>query len=515
MKSKNDQKILKLLEKYGPLTSSEIVFNLKKTYNMNSNAIRQIIHRALKRQTIQKYSDISLPHNQFIYHLEEHKEYQLKKKILKSIETYDQISNRLISALYDNDFLYLEEAVKILAAPLSENRNAYGKEDRRNCDIILKSLKEAKIIKVINESDKNDCYIKLYRNSKKLNLLLRNRQIQLQFSKDLLKDSLTVLEKMSMIGWNSSYVTSLDQENNNYNNYFFNAIGYSYKYDDYYYKHDKKKGMPVLIDIIVHREVKLYDVTSFNIRINNVKNKFKTTDFRRITPIFFVISIDKKALKFCKNKGFLIINLSDLFGKSSTKTLKKIIKVAQESHSSSFKEYFELIENDGRFNNLKGLLFNYIVAQLLTNKLNITTSIGVKYEYQKNSCECDIVTSSTECILIFETKGYAKKTLVKLGIDQNTKDSVKRFFERTRNIVTKSKYNIPVVTIFVTTSDFETSAKEYMNAQKKQLFLLKKHYPMTYKLLDGQLYVDREKLLKICSDNANKEIKEILKQYFK
>lgn len=515
----NDIIIIELLKKYGPQTSSELVSRLIEI-NKKADLSRQWLRRATQRRSILKIDNISLPHNQAIYFLAEQQKI-LNSKIDESIEKYDKISQRLIAALTDNSFLFLEEAFKIVAAPLFRNIGVNYSEDRRIYIDIIGYLEKQKIIKVVNEGYE-DCYIQFHPNYIKQainNGALTSRKQQLNISKDILKDSISVLEKMSIVGWNSSYVTEVTEvteKNNHFNNYFFNAVGYSYSYDNYYYdKNNIKKGMPVLMDIIIHREVKMYDVISFHIRINNVKNKFKKDKKRRIIPIFFVITINKEAFDFCKRNGFLIINLTELFGNSNTKTIKSILSITTTENTKSFEEYFKLIQNDGRFNNVRGLLFNYMMAQMIANMVVEKVEIGKKFKNsKKESCECDIFIPNSNCILIFETKGYAKKTLVKLGENEETKDSIKRFFERTRKIVQEATYVQNVVTIFITTSDFEENAKEYMDRQKKQKNLLRDHHSILSTLLDNKLYINREKLLEICSDSKNKDIKEILKEYF-
>ncbi|MFW7418398.1 hypothetical protein [Vagococcus fluvialis] len=516
----NDIIIIDLLKKHGPLTSSELVSQLIEI-NKKADLSRQWLRRATQRRSILKIDNISLPHNQAIYFLPEQQKI-LNSKIDESIEKYDKISQRLIAALTDNSFLFLEEALKIVAAPLFRNIGVNYTEDRRIYIDVIDYLEEQKIIKVVNEGNSENCYIQFHPNYIKQainNGALSDRKQQLNISKDILKDSISVLEKMSIVGWNSSYVTDvadITKNDNHFNNYFFNAIGYSYSYDNYYYdKNNIKKGMPVLMDIIIHREVKMYDVISFHIRINNVKNKFKKDKKRRIVPILFVISIDKDAFEFCKRKGFLIINLTELFGNSNTKTIKSILSITTTENTKSFEEYFKLIQNDGRFNNVRGLLFNYMMAQMIANMVVEKVEIGKKFRNSnKESCECDILIPNSNCIVIFETKGYAKKTLVKLGENKETKDSVKRFFERTRKIVQEEKYMQNVVTIFITTSDFEEEAKEYMDRQKKQKNLLRDHHSVLSTLLDNKLYINRKTLLKICSSSKNKDIKEILNEYF-
>lgn len=511
---KNDLIIIEILEKKGPLTSSELVSELVEE-NGKSDLSRQWILRATKRQAILKLDNISLPNNQSIYYLSNQQKI-LNNKIQKSIEKLDSISQRLLVALSDNSFLFLEEALKIVSAPIYKYLGINYKETRRVFDDIVDYLEEKKMIKIVNKNDIENYYIQYHPKYLKQiinNQILEDRKRQLVVTKEILRDSIKILEKMSIVGWNSTYLTNLNNENDNFNNYYFNAIGYSYSYDNYYYDNDKKKGMPVLMDIIIHREVEMYDVIGFDIRINNVKNKFRKNTIRRIIPIFFVISINIEALKFCKKKGFLIINLKDLFGNNNIKTIKSILNISNIS-IDSFEKYFELVKTDGRFNNVRGLLFNYMMAQMLSNHIGEKMRIGGKFSDGKEICECDIFFRDQNYIFIFETKGYAKKTLVKLGESSDEKDSVKRFFERTKKIVNKSEQYTTVVTIFITTSYFEEEAIEYMEKQKTQKNLLKQGNKALSSLLENKLYINRDTLLELCSDDKNREIKKILKEYF-
>ncbi|EME5381653.1 hypothetical protein QK085_002498, partial [Enterococcus faecium] len=358
-----------------------------------------------------------------------------------------------------------------------------------------------KIISIIN-TEQVDEYIRLdseYLGSSISSNELEERRLKLQLSKKILCDILGILERMGFLGWNSSRITNLNESTLDvFNNYYFDAIGFSYTYDNFYIKNGNKKGMPVFLDILIYRQIKMFDVVGMKIAVDNVKNKFRNNDNRKITPIILVSSIENEALNFVRNAGIVVINIRDIIGNNNLDIIKNILQIKpRQMDLSSFEEYFRLFSLDGRFNNVRGTLFNYMVAQLLSKFVSNELRIGKEYKIEKDKhnkkCECDIVLETLNTIFIFETKGYRKETRIKLGKDQEEKDSVKKFFERTRNIVREANYNKPVVPIFITSSSFDDEALEYLKKQKKIKNIFVRSAPWNI-FLDGELYIDRNRL---------------------
>ncbi|MFB8675314.1 hypothetical protein [Enterococcus gallinarum] len=515
----NDNTLIGILSEKGPLVSTELVEELN-NLKINNVLGRKWIQRACSRGSILKVKGLSFKHNQQLYYLKG-QENRLKKKILDSIEKYDELSQRLITALIENKFLFLEEALKIIGAPINKCPTKNFEESRRVYREVVNGLQEKQIISVIN-SEQVDEYIKLnaeYIESSINSNELEERRVKLQLSKKILCDMLEILERTGFLGWNSSRVTNLNENTLDvFNNYYFDALGFSYTYDNFYIKNGNKKGMPVLLDILLYRQTKMFDVVGKKITADNVKSKFRSNDNRKVTPIILVSSIEREALRFARNTGIVVINVRDIIGNNNLDIIKKVLQMKpREMDISSFEDYFRLISLDGRFNNVRGILFNYMVAQLLSKFVGSDLRIGKEYKIEKDKhnkkCECDIVLETIDTIFIFETKGYRKATQIKLGKDQEEKDSVKKFFERTRDIVHKANYNKPVVPIFITSSSFEDEALNYLQRQKKVKNIFVRNAAWNT-FLDGELYIDRDKLVSLAKQHKCTDIKKIIDEYF-
>src|SRR5699024_9390319 len=154
----------------------------------------------------------------------------------------------------------------------------------------------------------------------------------LSFKEGINNDLLKWLEKMNLIGWETSHVKKIQDYNLGYNGIYFDAVGYTYlrglyrtnQKETMYEAAKDKKGSPVLIESILHRNAKYYDIISFITRVDNLNGPMKSEKNLRIIPVCFVDTIEKKAYDLARQHGLLIIKLSDVFGTKLAQSLQEL-----------------------------------------------------------------------------------------------------------------------------------------------------------------------------------------------
>lgn len=101
-----------------------------------------------------------------------------------------------------------------------------------------------------------------------------------------------------------------------------------------------------------------------------------------------------------------------------------------------------------------------------------------------------------------------------MGENRNEKDSVKRFFERTHRIIqsTVEKNKLFYIPIFITSSEFEENAIEYMDRKLgKEMRAKIKRLNNTF---PEKLYYDKKDLIELSNNlDSGQEIRRILKDY--
>lgn len=354
---------------------------------------------------------------------------------------------------------------------------------------------------------------------------LYKRMRDLSYTQELLVDLSKWLERMNLAGWNSSYITDKTLEKSGYNGFYFDAISYTYLWglyrtsqkDELYNPAKEKAGSPILIEAILHRETKRHDINGFITRVANVNGPIIHEKYYKIIPICFVDSIEKEALELARARGIMIITLTEVFGTKVVEALKAVRNIdITKMKPDKVRQVLEKLSDagqDGKFGSLKGTLFNFLLSSVFSD-YGFRPVIGKKYsdpENKERECECDIVITDNENIIICEVKGRQKSSQIELGESENDKDSVKRFFERTYNIV-KNNEGKNVMPIFITSGDFTDNALQYLEKRNKgkktQAFLAEYNFP-------EKIYYNHNDLLEFFSNREKyTEHRKILKEFF-
>lgn len=540
----NDNQIITILNENGPLLSKELIDKLSRSHGLSGATARTRIKRASDANSI-SVSPVAFRNNSRLYFL---KKQSIKSKVTEIMTAIDSPESRVFNALaIEKGFLFWDEFCKITACSLNEI------SAKKSVEQVAKNLTELNIINIVNAGNINDRYITFspeYKESYFSSADLESRKRGLNLNSSLLEELISWLERITIVGWKTGKISDRGSLLN-FNNYPFDAIGFTYvlglyrtdKKDSLYNPSIEKAGSPVLVDCIVHRATEIFDIAAFIKRIENVNgpvNQNKNPYFK-ILPIFFFTFIKTEARDLARKKGIILIPIKEVFDNNILKVLEKILKLPTENITlAPLEEILEIMQIapseqedgdepqeknifDGKFNNLKGIVFNFIVAYIFFELGYGPQKIGTVYKGHledssiKETCECDL-TSGTQRFninIICEVKGYSNNRLVKIGEDREEKDSVKRFFERTHRIIQNNtdKNQMFYIPIFITSSEFEEDAKKYMNRRfgkeiKDKINLLNNNFP-------NKLYYGKNDLIDLSHKlESGKEIRHILKEYF-
>ncbi|WP_079524981.1 MULTISPECIES: hypothetical protein [Halobacillus] len=520
MGKKYKDSCIQILKEKGPLLGSEFRKILVERQGIKEGNARAIINRLKNSGEFLSTDPVKLRHQELIYYLPFH---DLKAKLKKIMPDHSSTLNRIYQALVEeNGFLLWSEFAKISSGVVDSSQSS-----RKSATNLFNDLKSLGIVEELKHHEHIPVVVaseKWFPQKTDILVAISKRKQKLSFTKGLTDDLLKWLESMNLIGWENSYTRDIQDYNIGYNGFYFDAISYTYLWglyrtnqkDELFEPTRNKAGSPVLIESILHRTTKRHDITGFISRVDNYCGPIKSNKNLKVIPICFVDTVEKDAYKLARERGILIMKLSDVFGTKLAQSLQELQEIDPEKVDpqklSTILDNANKSGRDGDFGNLKGYVFNFLVASIF-NDAGYKTSIGLRYkDLEGRKCECDIVCEDVDEIIACEVKGYDEGKEVKLGEHEKEPDSVKKFFERTCSIIKKDSGKT-IIPVFITSGSFSQDAINYLekkNNSKKMKPLLKRNFP-------SSIYYDRKGLLDYFSSKSRKfkEHKQVLKEYFK
>ncbi|ART78116.1 hypothetical protein B4U37_19650 [Sutcliffiella horikoshii] len=511
---------IEMLKSKGPLLGSELNKYLVERCSIKPNNARQIILRLKNQGAFYSTDPVKFRHNQVLYFLPSQ---SLKSKLKEIFPDHAVTIQRVYQALVEEQgFLFWSEFGKISAGVVDPS-----KSERKTAKEIFDDLYNLGIVEKIEFNGipvivaKRDWVPNVDASQKELYKRVQDLSFNQQFTKDLLN----WLEKMNFVGWNSSYITDVDDYEQGYNGFYCDAISYCYLWglyrtnnkDELYEPSLGKAGSPVVIESILHRKTKRHDISGLINRVSNLYGPVKGDKNFKIIPICFVDTIETDAYELARARGIMVMMLRDVFGTKMVESLKAIREVDPQNVDPI--ALAKILDNasetgqDGKFGSLKGYVFNFLIASVFS-EYGYKPRIGVKYEDTQSDkkCECDIVVSVDEdYIIACEVKGYNKGIEVLLGSSEEDEASVKKFFEKTCRII-QNRTGKTVIPVFITSASFSEDALLYLekrnNGKKIKRILEDFNFP-------SSVYYDREALMKIFSNKSKfTEHKRVLKEFF-
>ncbi|ETT35169.1 hypothetical protein C161_18234 [Paenibacillus sp. FSL R5-192] len=507
----------------GPMLGSELQEQLIYKTNVKPNNARQILLRLRNEKVVLTTEPVKFARNQLLYFLPKQ---NLKDKLKGVIPDHGQTFHRLYQALIEQQgFLHISEFAKICAGVVNTKEKEKLALKQKDVYQIIDELLRLQIIEPILDHGSERFIVakkewvptvKLDENN------IQKRLKDLSFSNDFTESLLKWLERMNLAGTNSTHLfTQFDRDH--FNGFYWNAIGYSYLWGLYkaneidpFNPSLEKTPSSIVIESVLHRVMNKYDVAGFIARVSVLYGRLRVKDNYRIIPICFVQSIESDALQLARQRGIMVISISEVFGTKIAEAIKMVReldprKIDPEALAAVLAAS-DASGHDGKFGSLKGYVFNFIVASMFNNQ-GYTSKIGWKYEALNKKCECDVVISvDDEYLLVCEAKGYNEGTQIQLGESENDSDTVKKFFEKTCRIV-EAATGKKVFPVFITSGEFSPQALEYMEefGKRKAIskFLKMRNFPTS-------VYLDRKGLMDFFGNSQiYTEHKKILKEFFR
>lgn len=519
--AKYEEYCIEILKKHGPLLGSELNQFLVEKAGVTKNNARQIIRRLKLQDFFSSTDPVKFQHNQVLYYLPTQ---SLKSKLRKVLPDHAITLQRVYQSLVEEQgFLLWTEFAKISAGVVDST-----KSERKTAEGIFDDLYQLGIVIEIGEMNGIPVVIadkKWVPNMDSSQQAMHKRVQDLSFNQQFTQDLLVWLEKMNFIGWNSSYLTSIDDYDTGYNGFYFDAVSYSFLWglyrtnsrDELYEPALQKAGSPVVVESILHRETKRHDITGLINRVSNLYGRTKPSINFKIIPICFVESIQKDAYDLARARGIMVMSLRDVFGTKLAESLKAIRDIDPQNidpeHLASILNNAIDTGQDGKFGSLKGYVFNFLIASIFS-EYGHKPRIGEKYQdpITMKQCECDIVVEvDNNSVIVCEVKGYNSHIEVQLGDTEEDSDSVKKFFEKTCRIV-GNQLGKTVIPVFITSAGFSEEAILYLkqkNESKKMKRLIEDYnFP-------SSIYYDRKSLMKLFGNKEKfTEHKRVIKEFF-
>lgn len=519
---KHKETVVEILKNEGALLGSELSQIIIEKLNVSATYSRQIIHRLKNNREILNTEPVRFQKNQVLYFLPGQ---NIKKKLREVMPDHAKTIERVYQALVELDgFLFWSEFAKVSAGVVNQEQSS-----KKSAMSIYKDMKNLGMVNELYDfhglpvviANKNwipDVEVNAFS--------LMKREQQLSFTRKFTADLLQWLERLNFVGWNSTRLTGNDEFEKGYNGFYWDAIGYSYlwglyrtnKKDGLYNPAEEKAGSLVVIESIIHRKTKRHDINGFINRVDNIYGPVKKDKYFKIIPVCFVDSIEDEALILARKRGILVIRLVEVFGTKIVESLKQLRDI--DPRNIDVEMLAKILKNaddsgqDGKFGTLKGYVFNFLVAYIFS-QFQFTPKVGVKYQDPDlitRKCECDIIAPvDDEWMIVCEVKGYSTGNEVMLGETENDSDSVKKFFEKTCDIASKSTRR-DIIPLFITSSSFSSEAIEYMEkriSKKLKSKLKSMNFP-------SKVFYDRNDLMDLFgNDSKYTELKKILKEFFK
>lgn len=515
---------IQILKKEGPLLGSELQQYLMAETNIKPNNARQVLLRLRSERTLLTTEPVKFMGNQLLYFLPNQ---NIKTKLKEVLPDHAKTFDRIFQAFVEQEgFLHIKEFAKICAGVVVDNQaSSIFLLKQKTVEKVIEEMQELEIIKpIVNYGSEHFIVAnkEWVPNVKVDDNNLQKRLNDLNFTSDFTESLLKWLERMNLAGVNSTHLYK-EYGMNSFNGFFWDAVGHSYIWGLYkaieidpFNPTSDKSPSSIVIESVLHRTMRKYDVTGFIARVDVLYGRLNIKDNYRIIPICFVQNIDLDALELARRKGIMVISISEVFGTKIAEAIKAVReldprKIDPEALAKVLAAY-DASGHDGRFGSLKGYIFNFIAASIFNNQ-NYNSKIGWTYVSLGKKCECDVVIPvDDDYLIVCEAKGYNEGTRVELGESENDPDTVKKFFEKTCRIV-KEATGKKVFPVFITSGDFTPAAIEYMDNFEKRRDVLellgRRNFPTG-------VYIDRKGLIDLFGNKqVYSEHRKILKEFFR
>lgn len=389
--------ISNLLKAEGPMRSGLVADQLQMRLGISPEAARKRISRT--KPPIQKFPIRLLPKNEDFLYLEYQRKSELFwTKFQNALRDTGSIYGHVIDALAARGgVIPTDEFAIISGAPIAMKRQVTTSR-------LLNTLISAGIVRRAYFEGVDDCVvIDRFELGTPDFAGLRARRLAEGIVLDAVREW---IRKLGIASYNKIAIRG-DKAELIVGQFKWDLTGPSYLIP---LKRDEGKPGFVAADVFVDCELTEYDIRYFIRKAELLRASLPS----RLLPILVAESFSPSALRVGKNVGLMMATVSNLFGQrvglalqTLIQTLKNAAAVAASNPLKLAKLIEDLSEIEGEAGNLRGVLFELIVAHLARiNAVSVDVAITARNPETGKSADIDVlqIRSKTECICI-ECKG--------------------------------------------------------------------------------------------------------------
>lgn len=383
-------KIEEILRQKGPLLSGELSQILIKVNMVSPENARQLISRA--KEPVKKLK-LGFDSNQSFLYLETEKDsHKYFNKLIIYLKPYAKVYYYLIHFAKRNNGY-----VNINNLPIYSSSPILRLTGHKKATDIIKDLIDVKIFQKYTEA----------------NILILNDNIYQDFDfnqfkiKDEMAQNITAhlikrFENTNFIAFGKAKTYSSDEPE-------FGKMQWCFTVPTYLNgmtKPSKGKIIPGFIigDVILNKSLKEPDIEFFLKKVSILKAQINLPNF---IPILVTQFLEPEAFKKLKKNGVYICLTQEIFGDKYFKFIKDILDLISnpEKEPGNILKILNDEETSGKFGNMKGDLFEYLVGNYY-NIMQKIYRVGKKIRERKTGKdkEIDILVNDTLEVIVIECK---------------------------------------------------------------------------------------------------------------
>ena len=368
-------KIIKLLEKHGPMLSGELERIYAKEYNTSNDAARKAVSRA--RSPVQRVMTFKFDKNQVFCHLE--KQYMSTKymdALLEAIRKHSKVNHTVLQTFIDQGG-YVSK--KIL--PSFTSSPVEKVQSHKMCDKIIKGLLDSNLIIEYDETTYmlNPDFGMSGKRPHSLGIEIAKKNIISNFD--------NWAKKINLVAYNSGQTL--------FENPVFAHFRWAYTAPSYIqpmYSYNLQRPGFVVADVFFGKMADIHNIQFFIDKLGIIRSFKNLPSFM---PILFVESITSEALDKLKELKVVVAILKNVFSEKYVELLKDLVTVFENATAimnkqpeQIYKLFDNLAQNEGKYNNMAGDMFellvgshySYIGCSYLRSKQLIKTQEGKRKE---------------------------------------------------------------------------------------------------------------------------------------
>lgn len=386
-------RIAKILNQYGPMLSGQLAQIYQDTFASTNDAARQAISRA--RSPVQKIKKFAFNKNQVFCYLES--QYNSTKYLdcLYNCLKTNSLNISVILTALENNFGVIKKDI-LPSFSISPIKNTRGHR------LFSRNVNDLIEYGIITEYDDEHWMINPYFIDNTPNLVLSNSNDRMRTI--ILNDFITWASKLNIIAYNSAHISPNIAE---FAHFQWGATCPSYL--QALYNNIKNRPGFVVVDAIYGKQVSPSDISFFINKVNILRHLKNIPTF---LPILLIEGASSEAFTILKEEKIFIGVLSNIFDKNYSSILADIYNVFQNATYLMIKDSSKIdtlldniAKNEGRFNNVMGDLFEFMVGSFY-QKLGVTEFKMNKLIPNQNGThkELDILISKDNRIIAVECK---------------------------------------------------------------------------------------------------------------